>query len=136
MNTTMPHDLSAHLAGGFEQRSFRWYREPWEAALHYDQPSVELLHRLGERVDRETTRAVVLEELSTGRVVPAFVAAMVWGYGTIGYGPARVRWVLTGVRGRASVAAAIRADVREKLATGATVARERGPVEGFRCNAM
>jgi hypothetical protein len=132
MNTVMPHELSAHLAREVDQRSFRWRRGPWEAALHDDQPSVELLHRLGERVDRETTRAVVHGELAAGRVLPAFVGAMIWGYGTTGYGPARVRWVLTGVRGKASAAAAIRGDVREKLATGAAVARNRGAVQGFR----
>jgi hypothetical protein len=132
VNATMPQELSAHLAEGVEQRGFNWRRESWKAALHDDLPSVELLHRLGERVDRETTRAVVLGELANGRVVPAFVAAMVWGYGDRGYGPERVRWVLTGVRGKASAAAAISADVREKLTTGAEVARQRGPVEGFR----
>lgn len=132
VNTTMPQGLSAHLARDVEQRSFEWRRAPWEAALHDDKQSVELLHRLGERVGRVTTRAVVLEEFANGRVVPAFVAAMIWGYGTTGYGPARVRWVLTGVRGRASATAAIRADVRRNLATGAAVAREQGPVEGFR----
>jgi hypothetical protein len=65
---------------------------------------------------------VVHEELSAGRVLPAFVAAMIWGYGSTGYVPVRVRWVLTGVRGRASAAATIRPDVSEKLADRAQVA--------------
>ena len=86
VNTTMPHELSAHLAGQFEQRSFHWRRRAWEAVLHDDRPSVELLHRLGERVDRETTRDVVLGELTTARVLLAFVAAMIWGYGATGNG--------------------------------------------------
>lgn len=128
----MPQPLIDHLAEDVEQRSFGWRRPPWEAALHDDEPTLELLGRLGENVDRETTRAVVLEELSAGRVVPAFVAAMIWGYGRTAYGPVRVRWVLTGVRGRASATTAIRTDVPEKLAAGAQVARDLGPVEGFR----
>lgn len=132
MTTNMPHELSAQLGKDVEQGSFSWRRSPWEAALHDHEPTLELLDRLGHKVDRETTRAVVLKEFSAGRAVPAFVAAMIWGYGTTGYGPARVRWVLTGVRGRASAAAAIRTDVCEKLASGAQVARELGPVEGFR----
>ena len=124
---TMPQELSDHLATDVEQRSFPWRRSESEAALHDDEPTLELLRRLGDRVDRGTTRAVVREELSAGRVVPAFVAAMIWGYGTTGYGPVRVRWVLTGVRGRASAAVAIRTDVSEKLADGAQVALDRGP---------
>ena len=42
----------------------------------------------------------------------------------------RVRWVLTGVRGRACAAAAIRTDASEKLADGAQVALDVGAVEG------
>src|ERR1043165_3619412 len=83
----MPRELLAHLASDVQQEGFHWRRGAWTAALPDDQPSLELLHRLGERVDRETTRAVVLEELSNGRVVSAFAAAMVWGYGMVGYGP-------------------------------------------------
>ncbi|WP_153040199.1 hypothetical protein [Actinoplanes sp. TFC3] len=132
MLTTMPPQLSAHLASDVQQRGFSWRRKAWETALHDDQPSLDLLHRLGDKMDRESTRVVVLEELSSGRVVPAFAAAMVWGYGTVSYGPERVRWVLTGVRGKASASAAIEPEVREKLATGAAVARQQGPVEGFR----
>jgi hypothetical protein len=129
---TMPQELSDHLATDVEQRSFPWRRSKWQVALHDDEPTLELLRRLGDRVDRGTTRAVVREELSAGRVVPAFVAAMIWGYGTTAYGPVRARWVLTGVRGRASAAAAIRTDVSEKLADGAQIALDLGPVEGFR----
>jgi len=128
----MPQDLSDHLATDVEQRSSPWRRSQWEVALHDDEPTLELLRRLGERVDGGTTLAVVHEELSVGRVIPAFVAAMIWGYGTTGYGPVRVRWVLTGVRGRASAAAAIRTDLSEKLAHGAQVALDLGPAEGFR----
>lgn len=132
VTTTMPEELSDYLAKDALQGRFPWRRSSWEAALHDDQLTLELLHSLGDEVDRESTRTVVLEELAADRVVPAFVAAMIWGYGTTGYGPARVRWVLTGVRGRAAAAAPIRADVGEKLAMGARVARDLGPVEGFR----
>src|SRR5689334_22923811 len=79
VSTSMPRELSAYLAGRVEQRGFRWRLEPWKAAVHDDQPSIELLSRLSESVDRESTRAVVLGELSSGRVLAAFVAAMIWG---------------------------------------------------------
>lgn len=132
MSETMPRQLVNHLATEVKQQGFPWRRRPWQDALGDDEPTLELLSRLGERVDRESTRAVVLVELSVGRVRPAFVAAMLWGYGATGYGPARVRWVLTGVRGRASAAAPMQPGVPEKLLTGADMARRAGPVEGFR----
>lgn len=128
----MPQPLIEHLAKNTEQGAFGWRREAWQTALHDDDMTLALLDRLDEHVDREITRTIVLEELSAGRVTPAFVAAMIWGYGKTGYGPARVRWVLTGVRGRASATAPIRSDVLEKLAVGAKVARDSGPVEGFK----
>ncbi len=132
MTKNMPQPLIDHLAKNTEQGAFGWRREAWQTALHDNELTLSMLDRLDENVDREITRTVVLEELSAGRVTPAFVAAMIWGYGKTGYGPARVRWVLTGVRGRASVSAPIRSDVLEKLTAGANVARESGPVEGFR----
>ncbi|MBO0595250.1 hypothetical protein I2485_14240 [Nesterenkonia sp. E16_7] len=132
MTKDMPQLLIERLAENAEQVAFGWRREAWQAAMHDDDATLALLDRLGENVDRETTRTVVLEELSAGRVTPAFVAAMIWGHGMTGYGPARVRWLLTGVRGRTSITAPIRPDVPEKLADGAKVARESGPVEGFR----
>lgn len=132
MTPYMPQPLIDHLAKDTKQGAFGWRREAWQAALHDDELTLSMLDRLDEHVDREITRTIILDELSSGRVVPAFVAAMIWGYGMTGYGPARVRWVLTGVRGRTSVAEPIRPDVLEKLAAGAKVARESGPVEGFR----
>lgn len=132
MTKDMPQPLIDRLAENAKQVAFGWRRGAWQAALHDDDSALALLDRLGEKVDRETTRTVVLEELSASRVLPAFVAAMIWGYGMTGYGPTRVRWVLTGVRGRTSITAPIRSDVLEKLAQGAKVARESGPVEGFR----
>lgn len=132
MTQDMPPSLVDQLAKDTRQGAFGWRREAWQAALHDDELTLSMLDRLDEHVDREITRTVVHEELSAGRVTPAFVAAMIWGYGMTGYGPARVRWVLTGVRGRASRVAPIRPGVLEQLATGARLVRESGPVESFR----
>lgn len=85
------HAAAAHQPSHqkYRTRPFGWRREAWQAALHDDELTLSMLDRLDENIDREITRTVVLEELSAGRVTPAFVAAMIWGYGKTGYGPAR-----------------------------------------------
>jgi hypothetical protein len=113
------------------QRAFRWMPAGWRKEMH-DLPEVlQVLDLLPESVDRTTVRTVVLAELDGGRVLPAFVSAMVWGYGDAGYGATRVRWVLTGVKADAHNAA-VRGDVAGLLRTAAEVVRAQGPVEGFR----
>ena len=91
-----------------------------------------VLGRLADRVNRDTVRDVVLPELDAGRVLPAFASAMVWGYGTAGYGPTRVRWVLTGVRGRATLHAPVLATVSERLSAAVERVRTGGPIDAFR----
>ncbi|MCV7274876.1 8-oxoguanine DNA glycosylase OGG fold protein [Mycolicibacter arupensis] len=113
------------------QRSFPWNRAAWGAVAH-DLPEVQrVLERLPDRVDRNLIREVVATELNEGRVLPAFVGAMVWGYGDAGYGPTRVRWVLTGVR-EGSREAPVRHDIADLLRTAAETVRAQGAVEGFR----
>lgn len=113
------------------QRSFPWNRSAWSSAMH-DLPDVrKLLDSLPDRVDRDSIRDVVAVQLKDGGVLPAFVSAMVWGYGDSGYGPTRVRWVLTGVKTGAAEAP-VRGDVEELLRTAAETVRAQGPVEGFR----
>jgi hypothetical protein len=113
------------------QRSFPWNRFAWSTAM-YDLPDVQkVLDVLPDRVDRDSIRDVVAVQLKDGGVLPAFVSAMVWGYGDSGYGPTRVRWVLTGVKTGADEAP-VRGDVAELLRTAAETVRAQGPVEGFR----
>ncbi|KAA0093641.1 hypothetical protein CIW49_26700 [Mycolicibacterium sp. P1-18] len=98
----------------------------------HDLPDVlTMLEGLPDEVDRTTTRDTVLAELESGRVLPAFVAAMVWGYGDAGYGATRVRWVLTGVK-KGARSASVRGDVPGLLGDAVQVVRADGPVEGFR----
>ncbi len=113
------------------QRSFAWEPAGWHHQMH-DLPDVrQMLDALPERVDRGIVRTVVARELDRQRVLPAFVSAMVWGYGDKGYGPTRVRRVLTGVKTGARDAP-VRDDVAGVLRTAAEVVRREGPVEGFR----
>lgn len=106
------------------QRAFAWNKKPWQNRLH-DLPDVlDVLEALPPAVDRDSTRLVVHSELKAGRVLPAFVAAMIWGYGRVGYGPARVRWVFTGTKGPDALDAPVLATVSERLAAGGQKARE------------
>lgn len=113
------------------QRSFAWSPGPWRAQMH-DLPDVlEVIDELPDAVDRHSTRDVVLAELEAGRVLSAFVPAMIWGYGTVGYGPTRVRWVLTGNKSTEAVSAPVLPSVSDRLAAGAQKVRENGPREAF-----
>lgn len=113
------------------QGTFPWHRGPWQREMH-DLPEVlAVLDRLPERVDRDSTRRIVLEELQAGRVVPAFVCVMIWGYGTIGVGPVRTRWVLTGVGTRGASQAPILPTVEVNLEAGVQTVRIQGPREAF-----
>lgn len=97
-----------------------------------DLPQVmDVLRRMHERVDRVSTRDVVLEELEAGRTLPTFVTAMVWGYGTTGYGPVRTRWVLTGIKTK-PLESPILPYLSERLEAGVTAVRRNGPLAAFR----
>ncbi|MUL78818.1 hypothetical protein [Mycolicibacterium sp. CBMA 226] len=113
------------------QRAFVWEPAGWRTEMH-DLPEVQrMLDDLPARVDRGLIRQRVLDELDEGRILSAFVGAMVWGYGDRGYGPVRVRWVLTGVKQGAHTAS-VRGDVPGLLSDAVEVVRAKGAVEGFR----
>lgn len=113
------------------QLSFAWRPAPWKEHMRDLPEVVDALDRMPVRVDRNSTRALVLTELKAGRTLAAFVGAMVWGYGTTGYGPVRTRWILTGTK-VAPTEAAVLPSVSEKLLAGAAFVQQNGPVEGFR----
>lgn len=119
------------LADATPQLSFPWKPASWKEHMHDLPEVVDALDRMPERVDRNSTRELVLGELEAGHVLTAFVGAMVWGYGTAGYGPVRTRWVLTGTKTKPSEEAVL-PSVAGMLSAGATFVRENGPVEGFR----
>jgi len=132
MPKPVPSLLAAALAEPPRpQHAFVWEPAGWRTEMH-DLPEVQgMLGDLPGRVDRELIRLKVLEELNEGRVISAFVSAMVWGYGDRGYGPVRVRWVLTGVK-QGAHGASVRGDVPGLLSDAVEVVRGEGAVEGFR----
>lgn len=132
MSVPPPQELAAVLSESPRpQGAFPWKPDGWLSQMH-DLPEVQhMLGGLPDKVDRTHIRETVLAELVAGRVLAAFVSAMVWGYGDIGYGPTRVRWVLTGVNVDARDAP-VRNDVAGLLGTAADVVRGDGAVEGFR----
>ncbi|WP_353713580.1 hypothetical protein [Arthrobacter sp. K5] len=116
------------------QESFPWLRDKWRQELH-DLPEVlETLDELPDRVDRQSTRDVVLHELARGRVLSAFVPAMVWGWGTTALGPLRTRWVLTQTNDRSAPAfrLSVQTSVAERLEAGSLIVRKKGPLDAFR----
>lgn len=71
------------------QAAIPWPRERWEAAFpaHRD-----LLANLPGRLDRKVVGSVCANAgTSDSAAADAFLAAMIWGYGSVGYGPWRVR---------------------------------------------
>lgn len=114
------------------QRGFRWSRDRWINHV-LDLPEVEkVIRQLPDMIDREAVRLVAAERLGAGEVLAAFVPAMIWGYGNAEYGPMRVRWVLTGIRGADARKAPVATSVADKLGSAATVVRREGAVAGFR----
>ena len=119
----MTIDISSALIALLEdeptpQESFPWVRQPWLDQMH-DRPEVlATLEQLPDRVDRQMIRDVVMSELGSGRVLSAFVPAMVWGWGTTsGRGALRTRWILTeiGDRSQSPVPLPVAASVSERL---------------------
>lgn len=134
MTIDVPSSLEPFLSTQpIPQASFRWGREEWQRQMH-DLPQVlETLDRLPDRVDREITRRIVQGELEAGRVLCAFIPAMVWGWGTTsGLGALRTRWVLTGVGEKRAIGEPVLPTVSERLQAGALSVRSEGPVEAFR----
>lgn len=134
MTIDVPAALEPSLsAKQVPQASFPWGRESWQLQMH-DLPEVlETLKRLPDRVDRKLIGQVVQDELQAGRVLSAFVPAMVWGWGTTsGLGALRTRWVLTGIGEKRAVEKPVLPSVSERLQAGAEIVRKEGAVEAFR----
>ncbi|MFP3578733.1 hypothetical protein SB659_03995 [Arthrobacter sp. SIMBA_036] len=117
------------------QVAFSWNPTPWREQMHNLPEVLATLDQLPEKVDRQLIRDVVLSELDAGRVLSAFVPAMVWGWGTTsGQGALRTRWILTEThdRSQAPELLPVVPTVTARLEAGAKAAREDGPREAFR----
>ena len=106
------------MQGSPSQQAMGWSRPQWQEALPRN---TEFLRGLPDAVGRTD----VIKVCATAAASPAdaergFVAAMIWGYGTVGYGPYRTARVLTA-----------NAQAPEVLHHVADVAVTRGGVAAF-----
>lgn len=136
MTTWIPAELAEALDGEARPQSpFPWTKQPWLDQMH-DLPDVlSLLDRLPTDVSRLSTRDAVAVELDAGRVLPAFIAAMVWGWGTTaGMGALRTRWILTQTKakGTNAVSEPVDPSVVDRLEAGARSVCANGATEAFR----
>ncbi|RAM38328.1 8-oxoguanine DNA glycosylase OGG fold protein [Arthrobacter globiformis] len=136
MTTGIPSALIALLEDEpTPQESFPWIRQPWLEQMH-DRPEVlAILGQLPDRVDRQTIREAAMSELTSGRVLSAFVPAMVWGWGTTsGRGALRTRWILTETVDRSVPPASLPVlpSVSDRLEDAVQSARQAGAEEAYR----
>lgn len=107
------------------QEGMGWKRESWAQRLSAVPGIDDFLGLLPSTVDRATILSSVREADDAGRTDLAFVAAMIWGYGTSGYGPYRTARVLT------SGTDTVDATVLERLRSGTRAARDGSALAGF-----
>lgn len=110
------------------QRAFEYDAERWLKWLGDIPGAADAINSLPDAVDRPLIRQVVCD-LEDDNIVGAFIAVMIWGHGTVGYGPYRTLQVLSDNfrdgRGLSD-------EVVAKLRRSISVAREQGSIEGFR----
>lgn len=100
------------------QPPIRWSREAWR---RYFPSQHAFLDALPDRIDRAEATLHAADATTPGGAERAFLAAMIWGYGRVGYGPWRTARVLTE-----------NPDAVDRLADVAVVAREQGGLAAFR----
>lgn len=105
-------------AGGNEQPPSRWSPSLWQ---HQFPEHADYLSALPQPIGRAdvAVRCAAAPE-GPDQATKAFITAMIWGYGTVGYGWFRTRRVLTDNDGAG-----------EKLATVARIARDQGGPAAF-----
>jgi hypothetical protein len=88
-------DAIAFWRAGHRQTAIRWSRQTWVSWLPQHE---ELLRDLGNPLGREDVTApfaaLDVESCAAEAAERAFVAAMVWGYGPVGYGAWRTHRIL------------------------------------------
>jgi hypothetical protein len=106
-------------AGGRPQQpAIGWPRLRWLARFP---DSADLLAALPDQLDRATVRAACSDAANSPAAAwQAFMVVMVWGYGTVGYGPWRTARVCSDTSG-----------ARERLARVAQQLAERGALEAY-----
>ena len=101
---------------GRSQPGIAWPRARWQRAF----PGVSMFHTLPDLLDRTTVRSVCATAvMSEDAAKDAFLAAMAWGYGEVGYGPWRVKKAFQDP------------DAGKKLLAVAETLKEGGPVAAY-----
>jgi hypothetical protein len=100
-----------------QQQASAWFRSSWATVFPEYKARLELLP---ERIDRAETARIVGKATTAGDAEWAFITAMIWGYGRVGYGAYRTARVL-----RSSE------NVAKRLADVASIAQEQGGLEAF-----
>jgi len=95
----------------------RWSHRSWQAALPSHQ---DFLKQLPDRLGRDDVEKIARSCSDDTDVIRVFIAAMVWGYGPVGYGPYRTARVL-----------AENPDLQDKLGEAATRVRTEGGPAAF-----
>jgi hypothetical protein len=130
MSQMIPNELARSFPLQ-EPDPFSWHRERWLDRLGAVDGAADLLTRLPDGVDRSTIAKAVQDEVAAGRFGPAFIATMVWGYGTAGYGPYRTARALSGAMWPRSEQPAAPSTLT-RLEKSLRRFRQSGPVEAFR----
>lgn len=121
--------LGSGAAAPAPQRAFPWSPDGWARRLSAVPGIESFLTELAEApLDRGAVVRHVAQTTVEGRTDLAFVAAMIWGYGSSGYGPYRTHRVLSG-GGADGTGPDER--VLAQLCAASTVAREHGALAGF-----
>lgn len=112
------------------QQAFTYRRDAWLRWLGHLPGVEQAINALPDTVDRGVVARTVEDLVARDHIVPAFVAAMIWGHGRSNYGPYRTARLLTGWD--KSRGAELPDAVVGRLTESILCARRDGPVEGFR----
>jgi hypothetical protein len=105
-------------AGSPPQPGIAWPRDRWIGSFPIHEHH---LQELPELLDRQAIRTACLQVGESGDAAEfAFIAAMAWGYGNVGYGPFRTNRILTA-----------RSDAAARLATVAATLKEAGAIAAY-----
>ncbi|OAV62887.1 hypothetical protein A6F49_04315 [Enteractinococcus helveticum] len=111
-----------------KQRAFSYDREKWLHWLAEIPGAVTAVTALPNEVDRDAIKHAVKENLEANNVEGAFSSTMIWGYGTIGYGPSRTLKILSNGQENGNT---LSDAVVNKLRQSVKVSRTDGGVAGF-----
>lgn len=132
--TPLPDVLRDELARDDEQAAMTWTSKSWGNWLAFVPGIEEYLERMPTDGDGRVSRSSVREAVQAeGESAPhRFIAVMIWGYGTAGYGPYRTARVLTQAASSvAQEATGVSYSAIESLDVSQALARSGAGLEAF-----